>query len=363
MKLPISESEFLEQYWQQKPLLLPQALPGFTSPVSADELAGFAMEEFVESRLIARCRGVWTQQEGPFCAQDFHRQDEWTLLVQGLDQWHEGVNALRTHVDFLPRWRFDDIMVSYAVNGGGVGPHFDRYDVFLLQGDGSREWRVGGHCDAETPQLESNGLNLISEFEPSDTYLLSAGDILYIPPGIAHWGIARGESLTFSLGFRAPSIAELLARRADNLLEQLASTALLEDIPGLSTGRPGEITIEHVRNAKDAIANAWDALDDNRWFGESVTRNATFDIDDVLESVPPLIGPFVRLSGHARLAWTEREQHLDVFINGDTFVVPHRAIQTIITLCRGKPVALDTLIEPDRELFDALIVMGALEDS
>lgn len=362
MKLPISESRFLREYWQQKPLLLPQALPGFASPISADEIAGFAMESFIESRLVANSRGVWTQQEGPFSAEDFNRDDEWTLLVQGLDQWHGGVGALRTHVDFLPRWRFDDIMVSYAVDGAGVGPHFDRYDVFLLQADGSREWRIGDHCDDDTPQLQANGLTLISEFEPVDTHLLAPGDILYIPPGVAHWGIARGESLTFSLGFRAPSIGDLLARRVDNLLELLATTSLLEDVPGLPAGRPGEITVEHIRNAKDALANASDALDDHRWFGETVTRERIAEADDFSDSEPPLMGPSVRLSGRARLAWTARKQHVDVFINGETFEVPASAIQNLTALCRQEPVALASLAEADEALLRALVTMGAIED-
>jgi len=362
MKLPISESRFLREYWQQKPLLLPQALPGFSSPLSADELAGFAMESFIESRLVAQSHGVWTQQAGPFSAEDFTRDDEWTLLVQGLDQWHRGVSALRTHVDFLPRWRFDDIMVSYAVDRAGVGPHFDRYDVFLLQGDGFREWQIGGHCDDDTPQLQANGLSLISEFEPIDTYLLAPGDILYVPPSVAHWGIARGESMTFSLGFRAPSIANLLAHRADNLLEQLATTSLLEDVPGLPPGRPGEITLEHIRNAKDALANASDALDNYRWFGESVTRERASEADDFLDFQPPLIGPCVRLSGRARLAWTAQGQHVDVFINGETFEVSSSAIQNLMALCRQEPVELAHLADADETLLDALVDMRVIED-
>jgi len=320
------------------------------------------MEEDIESRLVSRCDGVWQQQEGPFCAQDFQRDDEWTLLVQGLDQWHEGVAALRTHVAFLPRWRFDDIMVSYAIDGAGVGPHFDRYDVFLLQGSGSREWRIGSHCGAETPLIDANDLSLIPEFEPSESYVLSPGDILYVPPGIAHWGIAKGESLTFSLGFRAPAISHLLARLTDNLLEQLDSTSLLEDLPGLPAGRPGEISKEHIRNARDAIANVWDALDDNRWFGQIVTGDVRLD-DYALSDPPSLpIGPLLRLSRDARIAWTEREQHLDVFINGDTFAVPARAMQNLMALCRGESVQRLDLSSHDEELYDALVMMGALED-
>ncbi len=363
MKLPVSESQFLHDYWQQRPLLLPQAFPNFISPISADELAGCAMEEHIESRLVTRSNGIWAQLEGPFSAQDFRREDEWTLLVQGLDLWHEGVAALRRHLDFLPSWRFDDIMVSYAVDGAGVGPHFDRYDVFLLQGEGCREWRVGPRCDGETPTLQEQELNLIPEFEPNDTYLLSPGDVLYIPPHIAHWGIARGESLTFSLGFRAPSIADLLARRTDDLLEWLDPTSLLEDLPGLSSGRPGEITHEHVRNAKDAIANALDALDNDRWFGETVTRIETLDADDDALPAPPLVGPLVQLTPHARVAWSVTQLHLDVFINGEAFTAPVSATSSLVHLCSGKRITLTSLSQSAPELFEALISMDALENS
>lgn len=191
---------------------------------------------------------------------------------------------------------------------------------------------------------------------------MSPGDILYVPPGIAHWGIAKGESLTFSLGFRAPAIANLLARLTDNLLEQLDSTSLLEDVPGLPAGRPGEISKEHIRNARDAIANAWDALDDNRWLGQIVTGDVRLDGHDPSDPPSVPMGPSLRLSHHVRIAWTEREQHLDVFINGDTFEVPATAMQNLMALCRGKSVQRLDLARHDEALYQALVMMSALED-
>ena len=164
-------------------------------------------------------------------------------------------------------------MVSFATDHAGVGPHFDRYDVFLLQGTGRREWRIGPYCDDETPQLQENGLNLIPPFEPAETYVLEPGDVLYVPPGVAHWGVALGEAITYSLGFRAPSVGDLMARRTDAALELIATTSLLEDGASLrSPSRPGEITIEHIANARDAINNALDALDSGQWFGEVITE-------------------------------------------------------------------------------------------
>ena len=204
MRLPVTTEQFLAEYWQQKPLLCPQALPHFHSPITAEELAGLAMEPDIDSRMVWQDSGVWHQQTGPFAENAFRGEMPWTLLVQGVDRHHPGVSALRNTLPPLPRWRFDDVMVSFATDRAGVGPHFDRYDVFLLQGAGRREWRIGPHCDDETPQLQENGLNLIQPFEAAETYVLEPGDVLYVPPGIAHWGVALGQAITYSLGFRAP---------------------------------------------------------------------------------------------------------------------------------------------------------------
>ena len=202
MRLPVTTEQFLAEYWQQQPLLCPQALPHFQSPITAEELAGLAMEASIDSRMVWQDAGVWHQQDGPFEERAFQGEAPWTLLVQGVDRCHPGVSVLRNALPPLPRWRFDDVMVSFATDQAGVGPHFDRYDVFLLQGAGRREWRIGPHCDEATPQLQENGLSLISPFEPLQTYVLEPGDVLYIPPGVAHWGVALGEAITYSLGLR-----------------------------------------------------------------------------------------------------------------------------------------------------------------
>ena len=212
MRLPVTTEQFLAEYWQQKPLLCQQALPRFQSPITAEELAGLAMESDIDSRIVWQDSGVWHQQAGPFGEDAFQGEIPWTLLVRGGDRHHAGVSILRNKLPPLPRWRFDDVMVSFATDHAGVGPHFDRYDVFLLQGTGRREWRIGPYCDDETPQLQENGLNLIPPFEPSETYVLEPGDVLYVPPGVAHWGLALGEAITYSLGFRAPSVGDLMAR-------------------------------------------------------------------------------------------------------------------------------------------------------
>jgi 50S ribosomal protein L16 3-hydroxylase len=219
---------FLAEYWQRKPLLIRQALPGFTSPLEADELAGLALEEDIESRLIieSKTSPYWTLQCGPFGDESFQSlpPSHWTLLVQAVDQWVPEVHDLLSHFDFLPQWRVDDIMLSYAADQGSAGPHFDQYDVFLLQGEGQRRWRLGQYCDINTPLLKGPELRIVDNFEQSEEWLLEPGDMLYLPPGLAHWGIAEGECMTYSIGFRAPSATELLSDLATELLSKNSAT-------------------------------------------------------------------------------------------------------------------------------------------
>ena len=248
---------FLAEYWQRKPLLIRQALPGFTSPLEADELAGLALEEDIESRLIVESKTspYWSLQCGPFAEQDFQAlpPSHWTLLVQAVDQWVPEVHDLLRHFDFLPQWRVDDIMLSYAADQGSVGPHYDQYDVFLLQGEGQRRWRLGQHCDINTPLLKGPELRIVDNFEQSEEWLLEPGDMLYLPPGLAHWGIAEGECMTYSIGFRAPSATELLSDLATELLSQNSATdELVYRDPALTTAMAkGTIDggfIDEVRN-------------------------------------------------------------------------------------------------------------------
>ena len=246
-------------------------------------------------------------------------------------------------------------MVSFATNQAGVGPHFDRYDVFLLQGAGRREWRIGPHCDDETPQLQENGLNLIPPFEAEETYVLEPGDALYVPPGVAHWGVALAEAITYSLGFRAPSVGDLMARRTDAALELISTTSLLEDGASLHTpSRPGEITAEHIANARDAINNALDALDSGRWFGEVVTESGEDPDNTHLQAA--LQGDRVCLHPATRIAWREREDSIDVFIDGGHFEVPLSALEHLMALCNGDWIQRRELIDAAETLFDLSLI-------
>jgi len=361
MRLPVTTEQFLAEYWQRQPLLCPQALPHFQSPITAEELAGLAMEPDIDSRIIWQDSGVWHQQAGPFAEHAFRGEMPWTLLVQGVDRCHSGVSMLRNTLPPLPRWRFDDVMVSFATDRAGIGPHFDRYDVFLLQGSGRREWRIGPYCDDETPQLQENGLSLIPPFEPVKTYVLQPGDVLYVPPGVAHWGVALGEAITYSLGFRAPSIGDLMARRTDAALELISTVSLLDDGASLHRpSRPGEITNGHIANARDAINNALDALDSGRWFGEVITEGGGEPDCSHLQAA--LQGDQVRLHPAASIAWREREDAIDVFINGGHFEVPLTSLEHLTVLCSGNWLQRRELAETTEKLFEVLCETGALTD-
>ena len=173
---------------------------------------GDMLEEPVESRLVREEKGAWSVRHGPFAEADFTAlpDRDWTLLVQGMDLWEPALKALLDAFEFLPPWRLDDVMVSYATPGGSVGPHFDHYDVFLIQAAGTRRWQVGGWCDADTPQIPHEELRLMADFAATDEWLLAPGDMLYLPPRIAHWGVAESECLTYSVGFRSPTLADML---------------------------------------------------------------------------------------------------------------------------------------------------------
>lgn len=224
--LGMEPQQFLDRYWQKQPLFVANALPDFESPLTADELAGLSLEPEAESRIVIGStdgggkENHWQLLPGPFTAETFANLPEshWTLLVQAVDLWVPDVQQLLRHFDFLPRWRLDDIMVSFAPRGGSVGPHWDSYDVFLIQGMGQRRWQIGTFCDSRTPTLPDTGLRILADFEPCETRVLNPGDMLYLPPGISHFGIAENDCMTFSVGFRAPTAAEMLDDLATELL-------------------------------------------------------------------------------------------------------------------------------------------------
>ena len=274
---------FLRDYWQQKPLLIRNPWKEWTNPLDPDELAGLACEPEVESRLVVGAQGSWAVEHGPLAEARFARlgQEPSTLLVQAVDHHIEEVADLISPFRFIPNWRIDDVMVSYATDGGGVGPHYDQYDVFLIQGHGRRRWRVGQLCDDSSPLLPHDELRLLEEFRTTDEWLLEPGDILYVPPRFAHDGVAVGDDcMTYSVGFRAPARSELISHYVDDLVAELEDDDRYAD-PGLVTQtNPGEISAGALaslhRMATEKLA---DPAIFARWFGSYSSTRKYPEID------------------------------------------------------------------------------------
>ncbi len=266
---------FLRDYWQQRPISIRNPWDNWRNPLAPDALAGLACEDEIDSRLVTQTgkpgQPIWKVQHGPFGEAQFGKlgKTPWTLLVQAVDQLVPEVAALIDPFRFIPNWRIDDVMVSYATDGGGVGPHFDQYDVFLIQGLGRRRWQIGELCTAATPLLPHDDLRLLADFDPREEWLLEPGDMLYIPPGIAHNGVAVGDDcMTYSIGFRAPARSELIAHYCDHLLSELLEDNRYAD-PGLSAqSNPGEISAVALARLHSMVT---ERLADReafaRWFG------------------------------------------------------------------------------------------------
>lgn len=272
----LTPGQFMRRHWQKKPLLVRGAIPGFAPLLPRDELFALAGRDEVESRLVVRKGERWSLRKGPLerSALPPLKQKAWTLLVQGVDLHEAHAHELIRQFRFVPDARLDDLMVSWASDGGGVGPHFDSYDVFLLQAQGRRRWRIGRQKDLSL--VEDLPLKILSRFEPEDEYVLEPGDMLYLPPRYAHDGIAEGECQTYSIGFRAPGRGEL----AQELLQRLGEDArealgerLYKDPGAQPTDTPGAIPAAMQAFARQAVAAALkdeSALD--RALGEYLTE-------------------------------------------------------------------------------------------
>ncbi|WP_257388910.1 cupin domain-containing protein, partial [Tahibacter caeni] len=275
--LGMSPQAFLRDYWQKRPLLIRGALAGFPLPITPEDLAGLACEEAALSRLIVRDprRERWSVTTGPLDEAVFSTlpKTHWTLLVQDVDKWDMDVAALLERFRFLPRWRVDDVMISYAVDGGGVGAHVDQYDVFLIQGLGRRRWRISDDADAPKafrPELE---LKILAEFAPTHDWVLQPGDVLYLPPGLPHDGVAIGDCMTLSIGMRAPAIAEMLGDLVDSLVEPLTEDDRYTDADLAPAKDPYEIDAAALARVDRAVARLRE-LDDaalHDWFGRYIT--------------------------------------------------------------------------------------------
>jgi 50S ribosomal protein L16 3-hydroxylase len=253
----LSPAQFMARHWQKKPLLVRAALPGFRPVLPRAQLLALASREGVESRLVTQQGSDWTLRRGPFARRALPplSRPGWTLLVQGVDLHDARAHELLRQFRFVPDARLDDLMISYATDAGGVGPHFDSYDVFLLQAQGRRRWRIGRQKDLAL--RKGLPLKVLARFEPEAEYVLEPGDMLYLPPRYAHDGIAEGECQTYSIGLRAPGRAELarelLQRLSDDAQEGGPDETLYRDPSQQATPTPAAIPKRLGQFAREAL--------------------------------------------------------------------------------------------------------------
>ena len=344
---------FLRDTWQRRPLLIRNPWTRWRNPLQPDELAGLACEGEVESRLVVQAGTTWSLEHGPLAEERFGRlgADPWTLLVQAVDHHVPAVADLIAPFRFLPNWRIDDVMVSYASDRGGVGPHFDNYDVFLIQGLGRRRWRVGPVCDAAAPLLPHDDLRLLADFAASEEWVLEPGDILYLPPRFAHEGVALGDDcMTYSIGFRAPSHRELIAGWCDAVLADIPEDDFYTD-PGLAPqANPGEISAAALARLHALVtASLADRDGFAAWFGRHTTAPRNPEIDWSPDKPATLAGLRRKIAKGAallrnpasRFAFIRQAGATLLFVDGESHPCQGDAIALAEQLCAPDHITLD----------------------
>ena len=337
----LSTKQFLRAHWQKKPLLIRQALPDFVSPISAEELAGLACEDEIESRIITTTDDTdcpWQLRNGPFNENDFTSlsDKDWTLLIQDCQRYSDDVAALLKHFDFMPRWRLDDIMISYATTGGSVGPHVDQYDVFLIQAEGERRWQINTTTTAENNLYPDCELDILQSFNADDEWVLSPGDMLYLPPKLAHYGVAVNNCITISIGFRAPGHQEMMASYLEALLQHENSQERFSDPHRGVPENTAEIEAQDIEQFSEFLKtqlNNTSVIADV--FGRLVTEPKHTDWFDVTDrSKADIIQNGIQLDPDARISFfRERYYHNRLFANGESLDVAPPAARLIPRLC------------------------------
>jgi len=366
----LTPAEFMRRYWQRKPLLIRQAIPGFKPPLSPAQVKRLARNDDVESRLVWRESEHWQMEHGPFARLPAAREPGWSVLVQSVDQHDDATAELMQRFRFVPDARLDDLMISVASDQGGIGPHFDSYDVFLLQGHGKRRWRIGRQKDLSLmPDLP---LKILAHFEPEEDYVLEPGDMLYLPPHIAHDGVAiGGDCMTLSIGFRTPSLATLARGLLEAAADQITAragepcgpygepmlpgpdlSAMYRDRDQPATASPAEIPAAMMQQALTALARIrFDEALATRFLGCWLTepnRNAVFkspaqEPPDLAQTWPN--AAVLRLDRRSRMLYRDKQ----LFINGEAVpCAPNAALRKLANerklscndaVCRRLPAA------------------------
>ena len=347
----ITPAQFLRDYWHKKPLLIRQAIPGMKPVLKFDALAEMAKLNYIESRLITQVDGAWDMQHGPLESLPPRTQAAWTMLVQGANLVDAKADALLRQFNFIPDARLDDLMISFATDGGGVGPHFDSYDVFLLQVHGKRRWQIGAQQDLSL--VEGMPLKILSNFTPQQEFVLEPGDMLYLPPQYAHDGVAEGECMTYSIGFRSPSYQEL----GEAFLQFMADSI---DLPGRYADPNLALSNNPAEIPRHMLATITEEMNKVRFTEEDVTIFLGEHLSEPKHNVfftgpakPLTVGRFGEALAKRGVVLSRKSLMLyrgkHVFINGESFAVG-----------RADKAVLDTLANQRR--LDGASAAGASDD-
>lgn len=344
----LTSQQFLDEYWQKKPLLVRQAIPDAQELSDPDELAGLSLEDEIESRILIGAekgkQSQWQLKHGPFTDETYHSlpENEWTLLVQAVNFYLPQFTPLISQFDFLPKWRIDDVMASYAAPGGSVGPHFDNYDVFLIQGHGKRHWKIGPLCDESSSLQEHPDLRLLKDFDTQEEWILEPGDMLYLPPRVAHFGVAVDSCITYSLGFTSPSTSQVAEYFCDDVLERDLSSKRYTDPPLAAQTASGALKTEAIQQFKQMlieeldkpeVVSGWLArmISEPKYSDYSPAENDPLSDDDFLSLLDN--GEPLYRDEASRFIFTENEDKtITLYINGSQF--PHPGCPELVsTLC------------------------------
>jgi 50S ribosomal protein L16 3-hydroxylase len=362
----MTAARFLREYWQKKPLLMRSAFPDFKDPVTPEELAGLACEDDVESRIVRGKGRRWDVSWGPHEEGAFAKlpSKEWTLLVQEVNRWVPDAALLLDHFSFLPNVRVDDVMVSYAEKGGSVGPHLDSYDVFLVQGQGQRRWMWNRTPARDRTFIDGLPLRILAKPSMDEDEVLGAGDMLYLPPGFAHHGVAVSPCLTYSVGFRAPNAREAWMSFA---AAAKAGSELLSDPPLTPAIEPGAIPPALLRKARELIRSI-DSSDEaiDRWFASHTTRLKPGHAFAAPKRVPDIekglkAGKTIARSEDGRWAFLPAKRGLRLYVGGTEIDVPAAAADLAKLLCRARRHVLHPRNASERALLSELFTIGALQ--
>lgn len=360
----ITAEQFLSEYWQKKPLLVRNALPEIINILEPNDVKELALEENVTARLIKqkdKDSNQWSVKSSPLIKGDFQKMPKlWTLLVQAVDHYSFDLAALWKKFPFIPQWRRDDIMVSYAPKGGSVGKHFDFYDVFLVQGYGHRRWQLGQMCDADTAFIPGQPLKLLPDMEVNFDEVLAPGDLLYVPPGLSHYGVAEDDCLTFSFGFRMPNIADMMDRVSDKFSEDQLLRNPLTDILRDQATAAGEITpveLEYLKTELLARLQNSTVLDDaiislmsEPKYPENIPEAEEIGTGDLEEALDQ--GYMLMLEPASRLLYTDEDNQPLFWANGEALYISESFAAYLKRLADGEILVLDQNLNDEEILED-----------